>query len=46
MVSYKALNTSTENGDFIIGMEKGKEYALAYIIFELGNIVETFKGEK
>lgn len=35
-----------ENGDFIIGMEKGKEYALAYIIFELGNIVETFKGEK
>lgn len=35
-----------ENGDFIIGKKDGKEYALAYIIFELGNIVETFKGEK
>lgn len=35
-----------ENGDFIIGMEKGKEYAIAHIVFELGNIVETFKGEK
>ncbi|CUQ23181.1 hypothetical protein [Bacteroides thetaiotaomicron] len=35
-----------ENGDFIIGKKGGKEYALAYIIFELGNIVETFKGEK
>lgn len=35
-----------ENGDFIIGQEKGKEYALADIIFELGNIVEEFKGEK
>lgn len=34
-----------ENGDFIIGMEKGKEYAIAHIVFELGNIVETFKGE-
>ena len=35
-----------ENGDFIISKKGGKEYALAYIIFELGNIVETFKGEK
>lgn len=35
-----------ENGDFIIGTEKGKEYAIAHIVFELGNIVETFKGEK
>ena len=35
-----------ENGDFIIGMEIGKEYAIAHIVFELGNIVETFKGEK
>lgn len=35
-----------ENGDFIIAEKDGKEYALAYIIFELGNIVETFKGEK
>lgn len=34
-----------ENGDFIIGTEKGKEYAIAHIVFELGNIVETFKGE-
>lgn len=31
--------------DFIISKKGGKEYALAYIIFELGNIVETFKGE-
>lgn len=35
-----------ENGDFIIGTEKGKEYAIAHIVFELGNIVETFKEEK
>lgn len=35
-----------ENGDFIIGEKGGKEYALAYIIFELGNIVETFNGER
>lgn len=35
-----------ENGDFIIGTEKGKEYAIAHIVFELGNIVEIFKGEK
>ena len=35
-----------ENGDFITGVEKGKEYAIAHIIFELGNIVEIFKGEK
>lgn len=35
-----------ENGDFIISKKGGKEYTLAYIIFELGNIVETFKGEK
>lgn len=35
-----------ENGDFITGIEKGKEYAIAHIVFELGNIVETFKGEK
>ena len=35
-----------ENGDFIISKKGGKEYALAYIIFELGNIAETFKGEK
>ena len=35
-----------ENGDFITGTEKGKEYAIAHIVFELGNIVETFKGEK
>jgi hypothetical protein len=35
-----------ENGDFITGTEKGKEYAIAHIVFELGNIVEIFKGEK
>lgn len=35
-----------ENGDFITGTEKGKEYPIAHIVFELGNIVETFKGEK
>lgn len=35
-----------ENGDFILDQEKGKEYALANIIFELGNVVEIFKGEK
>lgn len=35
-----------ENGDFIVGMEKGKEYAIAHIVFELGNVVEIFKGEK
>lgn len=35
-----------ENGDFILDKEKGKEYALANIIFELGEIVEEFKGEK
>lgn len=35
-----------ENGDFILDKEKGKEYALANIIFELGDIVEEFKGEK
>lgn len=35
-----------ENGDFITGTEKGKEYTIAHIVFELGNIVETFKGEK
>ena len=28
------------------GTEKGKEYTIAHIVFELGNIVETFKGEK
>lgn len=26
--------------------QKGKEYAIAHIVFELGNIVEIFKGEK
>lgn len=35
-----------ENGDFILDQEKGKEYALANIIFELGNVVEIFKGEE
>jgi hypothetical protein len=33
-----------ENGEFIIAEQKGVEYALANIVFELGNIVETFKN--
>jgi putative sterol carrier protein len=32
-----------ENGEFIIMEQKGVEYALANIVFELGNILETFK---
>lgn len=31
-----------KNGDFVMATEKGKEYAIAHIEFELGNIVETF----